>query len=142
MKKFKEYLKEEWYQTYKIPSLKDPLNIFKNPSRKEIMELAKQDFDSFRVLLMDNGDVYAWSKAIHAQAHKALKLNDKFIPAYIEFAGNTGVITITDFINKSYWGDHREMVAEQVRTNKHLKKLFNNIKIGYYNKRSTGDWEQ
>lgn len=142
MKSFLTFLKEEWYQSFKVPSLKEPLEIYKNPSRKEIMQLAKQDFDTFRAFLMDDGNMYAWSRAIHGQAHKSLKLGGNMIPVSIDIFGQTGMIKVTDFINSSNWGDHREKVAEKIRSNRHLNKLFSKLKIEYYNQRSSGDWEK
>lgn len=141
MKSFLSFLKEEWYQSYKVQSMQEPLEIYKNPSRKEITQLAKQDFGAFRAFLMDDGNMYAWSRAIHGQAHKSLKLGANMIPVYVEIFAQTGMIKVTDFINNSNWGDHREKVAGKIRSNRHLNKLFNKLKIEYYNQRSSGDWE-
>lgn len=144
MKKFKEYLNEEWYQSYKIPMMKEPLEIFINPTLKELNRLALSDYGVFRSFLMDDGTMYAWSKAIHSQAFNALKLNKNFIPIEVGFFGKQSDLTVTDFINNSNWNNKRSKVAEQIRKHKRFNRTIGsmNLEIGYYNERLQGDWEQ
>lgn len=132
MKTFKQYINEKWYGIFKSPILHRMVDIFKNPSRKEIAEAQKKGEGEFRGFLMDNGDFYIISgAAFHEETRKEILHNDKNnIAMYGETAGSTIHVKIsTSMKDRKDKRDFDEM-KEDVMANKQLQRNFTKITVG------------
>lgn len=85
-------LNEEWFATIKSNWKKDnsPVEVFKNPSKSEVIKLTKGSPQRF--ILDVDGNVYMWdgNTALHDEVAQQLKIAYRlkgayFSPDYIEF---------------------------------------------------------
>ena len=138
MKTFKQ-LREKWLQTVPNPYMPDDrhitIDVFKNPSRKEIRE-SVTGFNAngeFRAFLMDNGDMYAWGAGsmVHEDMHNEMKtINRKYIPIVGSVRGYGVMCRITgDIYHTIHNKIKREVADEMVKEHTHLNKLFPEIQL-------------
>jgi len=137
MKSYKQ-LREKWKQSVKYSFNQKKffhVDVFENPSRKEIIE-AGGNRGGFRgFLLPSKGKMFVWSaNAIHVQvADKVIKGSDKF--DYIAIKGDINgseiYIEISPFTGTAQKWTMKSIreVAEAVRNHKHLNKIFSNIVV-------------
>ena len=127
--KIVEIFNEQYYQTisYQITKTRPIIDVelFKNPSRKEVAELLHNGLHSVRGLILKNDDVVIWdaSKAIHQTMMFRLKVDPK---ATFIFDNNT--IAIWPYWDYDYNRDSEEYQAELFR-NINMKYCLENKKV-------------
>ena len=133
MKTYKA-LREDWFKSSKSTWNKKEVKIYKNPTFKELAEAQYDGRGGFRAFIMPNGNMFAWGTEFHQIIRKNLKeYNNKTIPITGTFKGRGSVdITLSNDIlysNSVYSFFDIEDIAELVRSNRHLKKLFSKIDV-------------
>ena len=107
-------------------------DVFKNPSRKEMMEAQKKGDGEFRGFIMENGYFYIISgAAFHEETRKeVLHGNKNNIAMYGEITGNKILIKISTSMKdrKEQYGG-LEGMTKMIENNKQLQRNFNNIHI-------------
>lgn len=144
----KEFLKEEFYDSFinTIYNQKHMVEIYKNPTRKELAELSEPEEGAIIRAYLTNDSLYAWkpSTGLHGSIrdhmgldkNKALGIYLFYNPAY----HNDIDIQITDSTKGTKW-HHNPNVAEWIR----LRPVWwinpKNITISYYDEAIVGKWE-
>lgn len=84
MNTFKQ-LREKWFSGVKSRWSNEIVNVFLNPSKKEINEILKNSFtgDFVRGFLLENGNMYLWGDANHDDMKHLVSGKDK--KTYIPF---------------------------------------------------------
>lgn len=116
------------------------VEVFKNPSRAEFQECTAHQ--SNRAFLVGD-DMYVWHvySAVHQQVREALGLGEDAIPVLIygDLPSKSAIVLVTDNSRHTKW-HHNEAVNEEIMTCGHLKKLFSDIEINYYDEDIVGPW--
>ena len=121
---FKEYLKEEFVDTIKVMYWGQTtyVDVFKNPSRKEIKEI--ECYDTVRAVIVDQNSVYCFGdKLLHSGVIKHFKIV-KPLCVEIKLLSMSQInVEVTTTTNKQIWkDDHQTEIF--IRENNYLNQMF------------------
>jgi len=130
-------LREKWLQSFHGDWQRDSLiDIFKNPTKKEILEAEKNGSSGFRGVISPNGDLYVWGIEFHsAIIKKVLKGKERLgaIPIRGISYGQTLKVIVSPVLQDSVWDwynqDEKLKVIEIIKNQTQLKRHFNKITV-------------
>lgn len=88
--KLREILSEEYFDSF-VNRYNKYIEIFRNPTRKELKELSSEDIAT---IILDGNNVFAWSGAVHTEIINHFKLHN-VIPLYYDLENNRIFISET-----------------------------------------------
>jgi hypothetical protein len=123
-----------------------PLEIFKNPSRKEMQELT--EYDEVRGFLVGN-DLYVWTPmtAIHAQVAEKIGIGDDhvWLNMVVQQDGKCSAVMVSDWTQaRSRWY-HNPKIKEYILNHPALKLVrdrSSEFEILYFDQNIVGDWAE
>jgi hypothetical protein len=121
--------------------VKNPVDIFRNPSSKEWREIGGNDNGVRGYLVGDDLLVWDTGKTLHFEVREQLKLNDKAIPVYIYGMLRQRVEVVVSDASKNTPWFHNPEVSEAIRENAFMQTNFKGISVGYFDEDIVGDWE-
>lgn len=132
--KFKQYIDESYYQTFKIDN--EVIEIFKNPNTSDF-----KGSPEVKCIMDSKGNLFSWARidpAFHHQVLKSLKFStNKIIPFYIFKRSGRIVVEVAasmfdkctsyNYENKK---DQKEII-KRLETNRNLQKLLPKYEVKY-----------
>ena len=120
------------------------VDVMRNPSLSELGDLNIRKYGMVRAFMVGK-DVLAWNQgdAIHAEAAEGILGAEakKAIPFVFSVEGREAFVMVTDFSQRTIWHENRN-TANVIRENPYMKRMFDQLEIGYYNEDIVGDWEE
>ena len=124
------------------PQTGNPVDVFKNPTTKELKEVSREEGTGTRAFL-DGNDIYVWEGALHRAIQDQLKLSDKRIPLDVATDGNKIYsVRVTDHSKRTKWY-HDPEVEEVIKKHPFIKlKADNDFNVEYYDEAIVGPWDE
>jgi hypothetical protein len=127
-----------------FPGRNGQVDVFKNPSRRELQSLVQHD--TVRMFL-DNGDVLAWKPydALHGelifQAGEDLGMTRDALPILLYCHGREAHCSVTDYSKQTKWF-HNPTTAAIIMQNRYLRSMFSTITVSYFDDDIVGVWTE
>ena len=115
-------------------------DVFINPDMKEMREL-KRGYDEFAIILPNNKDMIAFSRAtLHQSVIDQLKIDKHCVSATAYSAYPKLYVSVSDATKRGKWF-HNPAIGDFIRSNKYIQRKWKEIIIDYYDDAIVGDWE-
>lgn len=136
MKTFKEFM-EAYHATANNPTMRRPIEIFKNPSRKELIQSSENGM--VRGWIHGNGNLYIHNArdSTHSDAKPHIPQNSQALPVMMRHDTKTKTTSITPSyaVASPHWERmSTTKIKDHINNHTHMKKLFKSTSLWNYEK--------
>jgi len=146
MKTFKQYFEEKWETSVSVSRYGRPreVDVFKNPSRKELLECS--DWDGCAGILLGS-DMYVWKNELHALVVEQLGFdNQEIIPLRIGLDGSNIVgVQVSDYSGRTKWHHNPDIyhaIINHPIIRLYGKGIDTDYFVSYYDEAINGPWHE
>lgn len=141
MKSFRQFLDEAFHSAMINSRTKEPVEIFKNPSRKELKSVTEYGEAGG---WLHGKDLYVFNrmKGIHFETKPHMNFSSEHEPVSIMLAHNNknAHVLVTDATSKTSW-HHNPDIHSYITNHPHLTKMFpEGVGISYWDESIHGPW--